>query len=239
MPVDLRKAQGSSWHGLPGSWECRCFPHGSPIFSFEKEKALVLKCIIRKTNFAWRHQRLPGLQAQWASFNYARPFHIQVFHIALITTSTPSQLNQAKGNQAKPYSTFPRGKSFAFVLLKPSQLFFSPLCWCLPDPILSSIPLSQPLRAWKRIFHPTLAKHEPHCLFVSISAAAIKTKQTKQKPKKSNFKNEVGFLPTVLHGGEFKTPEAWSSSGHVTSAVRRRQQWMHDVAQVPFFNYTV
>lgn len=129
------------------------------------------------------------------SVKYARPFHIQVFHIALITTSTPSQLNQAKANQAKPYSTFPGGKSFAFVLLKLSQLFFSPLCWCLPDPILSSIPLSQPLRGRKRIFHPTLAKHEPHCVFVSISAAAIKTKQTKQKPKKSNFKKEVGFCP--------------------------------------------
>lgn len=54
------------------------------------------------------------------SLDYAMRFHIQVFYMALITSSTP-RLNQAKGNQAKPYSTFPRGKtlSFAFVLLRP------------------------------------------------------------------------------------------------------------------------
>lgn len=99
-------------------------PLRQAIFGVEKEKTLVLKCVLRKTNFA------ETFGAAWAagtmniihSLDYAMRFHIQVLYMALITSSTPPpRLNQAKGNQAKPYSTFPRGEtlSFAFVLLKP------------------------------------------------------------------------------------------------------------------------
>lgn len=172
------------------------------------------------------------------SVKYAAPFHIQVFHIALITTSpTPSQLNQAKGNQAKPYSTFPRGKSFAFVLLKPFQLF-PPLCWCLPDPILSSVPISQPLQGLKGIFHPTLAKHEPHCVFVSIFAAVIKTKQTKNL-KKSNFKKEVGFCPQFSMVGSSRQQKLEAALVILHLQSEEANSECHDVAQVPFFNYVV
>jgi hypothetical protein len=137
--------------------------------SFDKEKTLVLKCLVIKKKQKLCTETLetawaPGTMDIFQSFQYATPSHPGVLHCFNHSFYSLSLINQAKCNQANTYSTFPRGETLSFALYfsnlsRFSFPFYAGACQIL---FYHLFPLSQSLTGLKGILHLTLAKHNTH-----------------------------------------------------------------------------